>query len=143
MLKEHLKYKNISIYKLAKEADVPYSTVNDLVNGKVDIDFVNYKTVRQLAKFFGLSSEQFYLMCKDKDYVFDDELYGKVYYKKNKPYMIIYNYSEEVEFDIELQDFKENNSLFLMDYARYELELKSKELEKKRVLEELDSDWSK
>ena len=38
MLKDHLKEKQISIYSMSKACGIPYSTLNDLANGKVDID---------------------------------------------------------------------------------------------------------
>lgn len=38
MLKEYLKQEGISIYAIARKSGLPYSTVNDLVNGKVRID---------------------------------------------------------------------------------------------------------
>lgn len=138
MLKEHLDYYNISIYKLAKEADVPYSTVNDLVNRKVDIDYINYKTVKRLAQYFGYSSDQFYLMCNDDNYVFHDDFYGKVYFKRSKPYMEIYDHENKVLYDIRLEDFKEHNDKFLLDYGRYALELKSKELKEKEIVERMN-----
>lgn len=38
MLKEILKQKGDSIYKVSKEADIPYSTINDLINEKTEIE---------------------------------------------------------------------------------------------------------
>ena len=38
MLKEYLQKNNISVYKLSKKSDVPYSTLNDLVNLKLPVE---------------------------------------------------------------------------------------------------------
>lgn len=38
MLRDYLREHGRSIYALSKESGVAYSTLNDLVNGKVDID---------------------------------------------------------------------------------------------------------
>ena len=48
MLKEYLKKKNKSIYALSKESGVAYSTLNDLANGKVDINQCKVSLLRAL-----------------------------------------------------------------------------------------------
>ncbi len=52
-----LSEKNMSIYKLAKLSDVPYSTVNDICNNKTSIAKCTAETVYKLAKALNVSME--------------------------------------------------------------------------------------
>lgn len=65
--------KNISKYKLAKDANIPYSTISDICNGKTTLENCNAKTVFELAKYFNCSMED--LLYKDSDIRFDFEAY--------------------------------------------------------------------
>ena len=59
MLKELLIEKNLSVYKLAKETNLPYTTVNELVLGKKNINECNVKTIKTLATYFNYSTDKF------------------------------------------------------------------------------------
>lgn len=135
MLKEHLKYSNISIYKLSKESGVPYSSVNDLVNNKVDINMLKYQTVKSLAHCLGYSSDQFYLLCTNNNYVFYENLYGHISFVENKPKIDIYNLKGDKIDDKFMPDLKEYNDVYLYSLGRYFLKKEIKLLEKKRIME--------
>ena len=49
MLEDYLEKKNISIYKLAQMSNLPYTTVNELVNGKKKLEDCKYKTLEAIA----------------------------------------------------------------------------------------------
>ena len=49
-----LKNKNLSLYKLSKLSGIPLTTLNDLVNEKVDISKCNSKTIFALCKFLDI-----------------------------------------------------------------------------------------
>lgn len=59
MLKEFLKERNITLYKLSKLSNVPYSTINELVNGKKNINDCKIKTVVSISNALNLSIEAF------------------------------------------------------------------------------------
>lgn len=65
MLKDYLNEKGISIYSLAKKSKTPYSTVNDLANGRVDADSCRFGLMRSLAGALGISSDRLYRVCKE------------------------------------------------------------------------------
>lgn len=58
MLREMLKNKNMSIYRLAKTSGLPYATVNDLCNEKVQIRKCSAETVYQIARALDMSMEE-------------------------------------------------------------------------------------
>ncbi|MBQ1400953.1 MAG: helix-turn-helix domain-containing protein, partial [Firmicutes bacterium] len=54
-IKEYLNNKGLSIYKLAKLSDVPYTTVNDIIHGRTRIEKCLAETVYKLAKALGVT----------------------------------------------------------------------------------------
>lgn len=50
--------KKISKYRLAKNSDIPYMTINDICNGKTNLAECNAKTIYKLAKELGVSMEE-------------------------------------------------------------------------------------
>ena len=63
MLKEYLVRNNMSVYALSKGSGVPYTTLNELVNNKKDIDECSFKTVRKLAAYLGITAENLYYIA--------------------------------------------------------------------------------
>ncbi len=52
-----MKEKNISIYRLAKSSGIPYTTLNDICNGRTHLEQCSAKTVRRLAVALDVSME--------------------------------------------------------------------------------------
>lgn len=48
---EELLNSDLSAYRISKEADVPYMTVNDLRNGKSSIDNAKFYTIEKLYNY--------------------------------------------------------------------------------------------
>ena len=49
---------NISKYRLAKNSDIPYMTINDICNGKTNLAECSAKTIYKIAKALGVSMEE-------------------------------------------------------------------------------------
>ncbi|MBR5360749.1 MAG: helix-turn-helix transcriptional regulator [Lachnospiraceae bacterium] len=64
-IKDYLKANKTSISYISKKTDLPYTTVSELINGKVSIDKVYVGTAMKLAEACGLSFMCFYKMCKE------------------------------------------------------------------------------
>ena len=67
MLKDYLREKNISIYSLSKRSGIAYSTVNDLVNGKVDIANCKVSLLKRLSEQLGMSMDSMYSICSGEE----------------------------------------------------------------------------
>lgn len=89
MLKDHLKKKKISIYHLAKETGIPYSTVNDLVNHKISIDSFRMGPAKKLAEFLDMPLDDFYDLCESdaKGTVKDGDVVGTIGVKGRRYYV--------------------------------------------------------
>ncbi|WP_315365457.1 helix-turn-helix transcriptional regulator [Oribacterium sinus] len=57
-IRETLKEKNMSVYRLAKESRIPYATVNDICSGKASLEKCSGETIYKLAKALELSMEE-------------------------------------------------------------------------------------
>lgn len=55
MLKNYLKENNISVYAVSRDSGIPYTTLNELVNGKKDIEECSLKTIEKISGFFNVS----------------------------------------------------------------------------------------
>ena len=64
MLKNYLEEKKLSMYKVSKEGGIPYSTLNDLVNGRVEIENCKVSLLLQLSEYLGLSLDEIYAVVK-------------------------------------------------------------------------------
>lgn len=60
MLIDILEMKNITLYQLSKEANIAYSTLENIKLNKVKIDNISCGVLRKLADFFGVSMDIMY-----------------------------------------------------------------------------------
>ncbi len=75
MIQEIMQQKNISIYRLAKTTGIPYTTVNDICNGRAHLGRCSAETVYRLAKGLGVSMESLLESCLNSRVSF--ELYRR------------------------------------------------------------------
>lgn len=60
MLKTLLAKRNISLYTLAKETGVPYTTLSDIKNNKVMVDNISTGTLRRIASGLTMTMDELY-----------------------------------------------------------------------------------
>ena len=58
-----LREKNMSIYRLAKKSEIPYATVNDICNGKAQLEKCSAGTIYRLAHALDMSMEDLLAPC--------------------------------------------------------------------------------
>lgn len=63
MITELMAKKNMSMYRLSKNSGVPYTTVNDICNGKAKLEKCSAETIYKLAKVLDVSMEQLLEPC--------------------------------------------------------------------------------
>lgn len=122
MLKEFLKEQHLSIYKLAQLSGVPYSTLNDIVNYKVDIANIRAGIVFKIAESLQITMDELYEICSKEIVVWSAEFLteGKVYIK-NKKYILVFQYQDK-EYTDELLPVKKEASLFIESIATWQME---------------------
>ena len=62
-IQDALKQKNMSIYRLAKASEVPYATVNDICNGKAQLEKCSAETIYRIAHALDVSMEELLAPC--------------------------------------------------------------------------------
>ena len=55
--------KNMTKYRLSKSSGIPYTTVNDICNGRAQLDKCSAETVYKLSKALGVSMEALLEPC--------------------------------------------------------------------------------
>lgn len=62
-IRETLKEKNMTIYRLAKVSELPYTTVNDICSGKAQLEKCSAETVYRIACALDVSMEALLAPC--------------------------------------------------------------------------------
>lgn len=65
-LPELMRQKNMSMYKLSKNSQVPYTTLNDIVSGKTRLQKCSAETVYRLSRELGVSMEALLEPCMEQ-----------------------------------------------------------------------------
>ncbi len=123
MIKDYLKEHNVSIYALAKSSGVPYSTLNDLCNGKVLIENCKAGIVKKLADSLEITMDAMYELAKPEKRIVHVAEYNKdaEIRVRNKRYKASFEYNgEEIELDV--CKVSENNSIYVDNFTEWSVE---------------------
>lgn len=122
MLKNYLKTNGISAYTLSKTSGIAYSTLNDLINGKVTVDNCRVSVLRSLANALNMSMDDLYLLCSDDARIirssYDAEAALKV---RAKYYYAEFKYGGEPVL-MRLCKVNEENKYYIEDIARWRVD---------------------
>ena len=121
--KEALKGSGMSMYSLAKQTDVPYTTINRLVNERLSINNCNAGAVFKIASALGVRMED--LMNNEEVYTIEEiaELIAPVAKKYNIPKVYVFGSyargeataNSDVDLMIEGGDFDALDIVGIMD----------------------------
>ena len=83
----------MSIYKLSGISGIPYSTLNDIVNHKVDIANIRAGIIFKLANVLNISMDELYELCTNQITIYLEDYATKGTVNiKNKKYMMEFQY---------------------------------------------------
>ncbi len=134
MLKEYLQKHSISIYKTAKDLNIPYSTLNDIANNRKSIEKCEYGLVKNIAAYLDVSLQELEKICNATHNIYSQQFHVKGEISvRSKKYHIIFLYQDNM-YDIEL--CKVNNEIipFLEEVALYEMEKYIKIMQMEEIL---------
>ena len=129
-LKQICKERHLSVRELAQICEMPYSTMNDIINGKRDILDLPLRTCLKITKALKIDLDQ--LMASDP--LEELRLKGINVYVKNQSYFYVPEDDHE-EGPIRICKVNQLNTFFLEDM------IESKQLEIKRR-EEAEKAWT-
>lgn len=122
MLKGYLNEKNISVYSISKSMGIPYSTVNDLVNGKVDITNCKVSLLKRLSEQLGMSMDAMYSICSGEERRLENRYgYNYTINVKNKSYYVEFMYDSK-PVEIELCKVNRNTTYYIDEIAEWRSE---------------------
>ncbi len=124
-IKQLIKNKNFDIKSLSQKAGIPYSTLNDFVNGKTSIYKMQFGYVKKIAELLEISVEELEEAAHDEQIHSD---YGDIIIK-NKSYYLKSDQTEEPVYLCKVNQF---NKDYVQTLAEWEYEYqKQNEAEKK------------
>lgn len=133
MLKNYLINNNVSIYSLSKSTQIAYSTLNDICNGKVDIDNCKVSIIKKLSEFFNTTMDEMYKICFNDDnsvYIKRYGIYANII-TKNKKYYVSFNYDNN-NVVLKVCNVNKNNTDYIKTMAEWVSEdyITEKEMER-------------
>lgn len=122
MLKEILNENNISVYQLAKETGIAYSTLNDLVNHKVSIENCKAVTLYKLANRLKMTTDELYECCLDKIRIHANGLDSDgIVFVRNKTYWLSFIYQKK-EIQKKLSKVNRISTFYVEEMAQWKIE---------------------
>ena len=98
---------------------IPYSTVNDLVNGKVDITNCKVSLLKRLSEQLGMSMDAMYSICSGEERRLENRYgYNYTINVKNKSYYVEFMYDSK-PVEIELCKVNRNTTYYIDEIAEW------------------------
>ena len=122
MLKDYLKDQHRSMYRLAEESGVAYSTVNDLANGRIEIQNCRAGILKDLARALSVSMDELYELCSNEiEFPLESMATSARIRVKNKKYYV--EFSDEGQcVTLEICGVNSDASYFIRSLARWKVE---------------------
>lgn len=85
-IKEYLKKNRITVKQISRDTGIPYATLNDIFNGRTNIDRASVMVLKRIADELRLSMESVYDMCREAQTIPQIDG-GRIYIANNKYYL--------------------------------------------------------
>ena len=122
MLKDYLAENKISVYKLSQMSGVPYATVNDMANGRVEAERCRCGIMRSLSRALELSMDELYDICNGEKTI-RSTTYGTniTIVVRNKLYYSEFEY-DGTRYVVEICPVNINSTAFIRELALWTAE---------------------
>lgn len=115
-IKAYLKDKKISIREMSEVTRIPYSTLNDIVNNRVNLEECQYRTLKKIALFLNVSMDA--LVYEKEDFqTFRNKLHHEI--KDTDSVEIVLEILETKKIDYYLMHHDNLKALYLLSLLDY------------------------
>lgn len=115
-IKAYLKDKKISVRAMSEVTGIPYSTLNDIVNNKVNLEECQYRTLKKIASFVGVSIDN--LVYEKEDFqTFRNKLHHEI--KCTDSVEIVLEILETRKIDYYLMHHDNLKALYMLSLLDY------------------------
>lgn len=126
-LKYYLQEHHISIYQLSKSTSIPYTSLHEVVNGKISANHVKCGIIKALSDQLGLTMENIYDMLQQDFLVHVGSHTGKVSLQNRQYIVSVLDQEEIVLYKTKIQ---ETTTPFIKEIAEHEIDKYFKEKER-------------
>lgn len=137
-IKDYIKSKHLRISEISRSSNIPYTTVNEIINGKIDIDRVQVGTALKIAAACGLEFNELYAMCKDTSTL--PKIEDGLIRIKNKSYYLAYDIGE-YSGEMYLCKVNDTNTRYIKDMAEWSVNDIKQNIKQQAEYAEVES-WS-
>lgn len=122
MLKDYLADSGKSMYSLAAESGVPYSTVNDLANGRIEVQNCRAGILKKLAGALSVSLDELYDLClEDRSVLLEEQKENVRIRVKNKTYYAEFQ-DQGNPVSLKVCEVNQNTGYFIRSLAKWKAE---------------------
>jgi len=107
MLKDFIKNRKESVYKVSKESGIPYTTLNELVLGKKNINECTLGTIMKLMGYFKISVDDLINICNSEETSISNSWNDK----RNKKYIFKNVTNSNLDFIVNIHPINQNKVL--------------------------------
>lgn len=116
-LKQYLKERKVSIRKLSIITAIPYTTLYEIVNGKVKMEECQYKTLKKIADFCEVSVDELVYQAEDFQ-TFRNKLHHRLVKEDELDIVVEFLENKSIDYFYKRQDYlKALYLLSLVDYV--------------------------
>ncbi len=129
--------KKIKCKEMSDTTGIPYSTLNDIINGKTDPGQMRFSYAKKMADYLEITLDELYEELTGKDQI---ELHidgGEILVRNKSYYLRCQAYAEKL---IKLCKVNKTNTYFVRDLAQWKIEELKEEAEWKDVEQRLYTD---
>lgn len=123
MFSDYLIERGLTVYAVSKASGIPYSTLNDIANGKVNIDNCKVSVLMRLSDTLGISCEELYSHCQGNSFrMFVEEYDVDVNVSvKNKKYHMNFMYDGKL-IEQEVCKVNEISRFYIDEIVKWRIE---------------------
>lgn len=116
ILKDYLRENKISVRKMSIITSIPYSTLNDIVNNRVDMEECQYKTLKKISEFVNIPIDD--LVYQKEDFqTFRNKLHHRIKCMDELELLAEILQQKEIEYYYRHEDVLK--ALYLLSLADY------------------------
>ena len=132
--------KKVNCKEMSEVTQIPYSTLNDIVNGKTDPGQMRFSYAKKIADYLGVSLDELYesLVSVRKDELFIEG--GEILVRNKNYYLRCEQYSKKL---IRLCKVNKDNSYFIKTIAQWKIEELEEEEEWEDTVRRFEEDEQK
>lgn len=137
MLKDYLKYRNVTMYAVAKNNNISYSNINAIANGIIKPNKISAGLLRELAVSLNISMDELYIACSCYKIIYSEKYHNIGFVSKTDGNYILDYFFDSKHYNKTLCRIDEDSTFYIDCISLWDMEKKLSDIELERLQHEL------